>query len=66
MARSVALIVAKGGKFASKNEEKSVHAVNGVAASAVNKTLSTLIIGIRNTVDNGLKSISEALAAVKQ
>ncbi|MBW6187026.1 variable large family protein [Pseudomonas aeruginosa] len=29
---------------AAKNEDKSVHAINGVAASAVGKTLSTLII----------------------
>ncbi|ANF34654.1 Variable large protein 15/16 (plasmid) [Borrelia turicatae] len=59
--------MAKNGKFAAKsNEEKSAHAVNGVAASAVGKTLSTLIIAIRNTVDSGLKSISDALAAVKQ
>ncbi|QFP42686.1 hypothetical protein F9Y90_06270, partial (plasmid) [Borrelia miyamotoi] len=41
--------MAKDGKFAAKsNEEKSAHAVNGVAASAVGKTLSTLIIAIRN------------------
>ncbi|WP_330730350.1 variable large family protein [Borrelia turicatae] len=59
--------MAKGGKFAAKTgEEKSAHAVNGAATSAVGKTLSTLIIAIRNTVDSGLKSISEALAAVKQ
>ncbi|WP_434757102.1 variable large family protein [Borrelia puertoricensis] len=58
--------MAKGGKLAAKNEEKAAHAVNGAAASAVGKTLSTLIIAIRNTVDTGLKSISEALASVKQ
>ncbi|WP_434757279.1 variable large family protein (plasmid) [Borrelia puertoricensis] len=58
--------MAKGGKFAAKNEEKSANAVNGVAVSAVNKTLSTLIIAIRNTVDSGLKSISTALATVTQ
>ncbi|AHH04153.1 Variable outer membrane protein (plasmid) [Borrelia nietonii YOR] len=59
--------MAKDGKLAAKqNEEKSAHAVNGAAASAVGKTLSTLIIAIRNTVDNGLKTINEALAAVKQ
>ncbi|UPA14180.1 variable large family protein (plasmid) [Borrelia turicatae 91E135] len=56
----------KDGKFASKNEAKSAHAANGAAASAVGKTLSTLIIAIRNTVDSGLKTISEALAAVTQ
>ncbi|WP_434757127.1 variable large family protein [Borrelia puertoricensis] len=58
--------MAKDGKFAANDGEKSAHAVNGVAASAVGKTLSTLIIAIRNTVDSGLKSISEVLAAVKQ
>ncbi|AHH04275.1 Variable outer membrane protein (plasmid) [Borrelia nietonii YOR] len=59
--------MAKDGKFAAKNnEEKSAHAVNGAAASAVGKTLSTLIIAIRNTVDSGLKTINEALATVKQ
>ncbi|AHH14735.1 variable large family protein, partial [Borrelia hermsii] len=59
--------MAKDGKFAAKTgEEKSAHAVNGAAASAVGKTLSTLIIAIRNTVDSGLKAINEALATVKQ
>nr|ALU64350.1 VlpD9 [Borrelia miyamotoi] len=59
--------MAKDGKFTAKNnEEKSAHAVNGAAASAVGKTLSTLIIAIRNTVDSGLKNINEALATVKQ
>ncbi|AHH13179.1 Variable outer membrane protein (plasmid) [Borrelia hermsii YBT] len=58
--------MAKGGKFAVKNEDKSAHAVNGEAASAVGKTLSTLIIAIRNTVDSGLRTINEALATVKQ
>ncbi len=45
---------------------KMLMQVNGVAASAVSKTLSTFIVAIRNTVDSGLKTISEALAAVKQ
>ncbi|AMR76136.1 variable large family protein [Borrelia hermsii] len=58
--------MAKDGKFAAKNEEKSANAVNGTVASAVGKTLSTLIIAIRNTVDSGLKKINEALATVKQ
>ncbi|UPA19294.1 variable large family protein [Borrelia puertoricensis] len=57
--------MAKDGKFAA-NAEKDANAVNGVAANAVGKTLSTLIIAIRNTVDSGLKTISEALAALKQ
>ncbi|ASJ27655.1 variable large family protein [Borrelia turicatae] len=59
--------MAKDGKFAAKqNEEKSAHAVNGAVASSVGKTLSTLIIAIRNTVDTGLKTISDALATVTQ
>ncbi|ANF34533.1 vlp protein, gamma subfamily (plasmid) [Borrelia turicatae] len=41
-------------------------AVKGAAVSAVTKSLNTLTIAIRNTVDSGLKTINEALAAVKQ
>ncbi|WP_434757101.1 variable large family protein [Borrelia puertoricensis] len=58
--------MAKDGKFSANNNAKDADAVNGVAASVVGKTLNTLIIAIRNTVDSGLKTISEALAAVKQ
>ncbi|UPA10094.1 variable large family protein (plasmid) [Borrelia nietonii YOR] len=58
--------MAKDGKFAANNNAKDADAVNGATASAVGKTLSTLIIAIRNTVDSGLKTINEALAAVKQ
>ncbi|ASJ27674.1 hypothetical protein BT0_E18 (plasmid) [Borrelia turicatae 91E135] len=58
-------VVAKNGKFAA-NAEKDANAVNGVAANAIGKTLSTLIIAIRNTVDSGLKTISDALATVTQ
>ncbi|UPA11706.1 variable large family protein (plasmid) [Borrelia parkeri] len=58
--------MAKDGKFAANNDDKYANAVNGVAANAVGKTLSTLIIAIRKTVDTGLKTISEALATVKQ
>ncbi|ACH94094.1 variable large family protein [Borrelia duttonii] len=59
--------MAKGGQLAAKNgEDKSEYAVNGASASAVNKTLSTLIIAIRNTVDSGLKKINETLATIKQ
>ncbi|UPA11402.1 variable large family protein (plasmid) [Borrelia parkeri] len=57
--------MAKDGQFAA-NAEKDAHAVNGAAASAVGKTLSTLIIAIRNTVDSGLKTINKALASVTQ
>ncbi|AHH11251.1 Variable outer membrane protein (plasmid) [Borrelia coriaceae ATCC 43381] len=59
--------IAKSGKFTVKiGEDKSANAINGAAANAVNKVLSTLIIAIRNTVDSGLKTISETLATVKQ
>ncbi len=58
--------MAKDGKFATNSTTKDADAVNGVAASAVNKTLSTLIIAIRNTVDSGLKNINEILATIKQ
>ncbi|ETZ17148.1 Variable outer membrane protein [Borrelia duttonii CR2A] len=59
--------MAKGGKFAAKqNEEKSANAVNGAVASAVNKVLSTLVIAIRNTVDEGLKGINKVLGEIKQ
>ncbi|QBK63789.1 hypothetical protein EZU68_05205 (plasmid) [Borrelia miyamotoi] len=61
--------MAKDGKFIVKDTaEKKTEAesAKGVAASAVGKTLSTLIIAIRDTVDSGLKKINEALATVKQ
>ncbi|WP_143705896.1 variable large family protein [Borrelia duttonii] len=58
--------MAKDGKFAAKNEEKAANAVNGTVASAVNKVLSTLVIAIRNRVDEGLKGISEVLGEIKQ
>ncbi|XXG16311.1 variable large family protein (plasmid) [Borrelia puertoricensis] len=61
--------MAKDGKFIVKDtgdNKTEAEAAKGVAANAVGKTLSTLIIAIRNTVDSGLKSISDALAAVKQ
>ncbi|AHH07782.1 Variable outer membrane protein (plasmid) [Borrelia crocidurae DOU] len=57
----------KDGKFAAKqNEEKAANAVNGAVASAVNKVLSTLVIGIRNRVDEGLKEINKVLGEIKQ
>ncbi|AFI31699.1 Borrelia lipoprotein-containing protein (plasmid) [Borrelia crocidurae str. Achema] len=59
--------MAKGGKFAAKeNEEKSANAVNGAVASAVNKVLSTLVAAIRNRVDEGLKEINKVLGEIKQ
>ncbi len=38
--------MAKDGKFAAKNKDKSANAVNGAVESAVNKILSTLTIAI--------------------
>ncbi|ABF82164.1 variable large family protein [Borrelia hermsii] len=61
--------IAKDGKFIVKDtgdNKTEAEAAKGVAASAVGKTLSTLIIAIRNTVDSGLKTINEVLAKVKQ
>ncbi|WAZ72631.1 variable large family protein (plasmid) [Borrelia miyamotoi] len=61
--------MAKDGKFIVKDtgaNKTEAESAKGVAASAVGKTLSTLIIAIRNTVDGGLKKINEALATVKQ
>nr|BAC22670.1 vmpL [Borrelia duttonii] len=55
----------KDGKFAA-NDDKSEHAVKGAAANAVNKVLSTLIIAIRNKVDEGLKEINKMLGEIKQ
>ncbi|WP_051480244.1 variable large family protein [Borrelia crocidurae] len=56
----------KGGKFAVNNDAKDANAVNGAVASAVNKVLSTLVIAIRNRVDEGLKEINKVLGEIKQ
>ncbi|WP_040132219.1 variable large family protein [Borrelia crocidurae] len=59
--------MAKDGRLSAKNgENKSAHAINGAVASAVNKVLSTLVIGIRNRVDEGLKEINKVLGEIKQ
>ncbi|BDU63432.1 variable large protein (plasmid) [Candidatus Borrelia fainii] len=60
--------MAKDGKFAGKSDAAAEYdpAVKGAAVSAVTKALNTLTIAIRNTVDSGLKSINDALAAVTQ
>ncbi|WP_246990242.1 variable large family protein [Borrelia parkeri] len=61
--------MAKDGKFIVKDtaaKKTEAEAAKGAAASAVGKTLSTLIIAIRNTVDSGLKTISDSLATVTQ
>ncbi|BDU63427.1 hypothetical protein BOFE_09670 (plasmid) [Candidatus Borrelia fainii] len=57
--------MAKGGKFAGPSAADAEYdsEVKGVAVSAVTKALNTLTIAIRNTIDSGLKEISEALAA---
>ncbi|AHH07213.1 Variable outer membrane protein (plasmid) [Borrelia crocidurae DOU] len=56
----------KEGKFSAKSEEKNANAVNGAVASAVNKVLSTLVVAIRNRVDEGLKEINKVLGEIKQ
>ncbi|WP_049752293.1 variable large family protein [Borrelia duttonii] len=58
--------MAKEGKFSAKSEEKNANAVNGAVASAVNKVLSTLVVAIRNRVDEGLKEINRVLGEIKQ
>ncbi|ETZ17261.1 Variable outer membrane protein [Borrelia duttonii CR2A] len=58
--------MAKEGKFAANQNAKDANAVNGAVASAVNKVLSTLVIAIRNRVDEGLKGINEILGEIKQ
>ncbi|AFI31664.1 VmpB protein (plasmid) [Borrelia crocidurae str. Achema] len=60
--------MAKEGKFAAKNGDDGKHAnaINGAVASAVNKVLSTLVIAIRNKVDEGLKEINKVLGEIKQ
>ncbi|ANA43941.1 VlpD-Vsp chimeric protein (plasmid) [Borrelia hermsii HS1] len=68
-AEIVLIAIAKDGKFIVKDigdNKTEAKAAKGVAASAVGKTLSALIIAIRNTVDSGLRTINEALATVKQ
>ncbi|UPA17530.1 variable large family protein (plasmid) [Borrelia coriaceae] len=71
MSAGIALrAMAKGGnifvKSADSGKDTEVGGAQGVAVSAVNKTLNTLIIAIRNTVDNGLRKINDVLATVKQ
>ncbi|XXG16390.1 variable large family protein (plasmid) [Borrelia puertoricensis] len=62
--------MAKGGKFANASDADAqgiiAATVKGVAVSSVTKALNTLTIAIRNTVDSGLKTISDALATVTQ
>ncbi|AFI31896.1 Borrelia lipoprotein-containing protein (plasmid) [Borrelia crocidurae str. Achema] len=61
--------MAKDGKFIVKeigNNKTEVESAKGVAANSVNKVLSTLVIAIRNRVDEGLKGISEVLGEIRQ
>ncbi|AHH07727.1 Variable outer membrane protein (plasmid) [Borrelia crocidurae DOU] len=61
--------MAKDGKFIVKdnaNEKTEAEGAKGAAANAVNKVLSTLVIAIRNTVDEGLKEINRILGEIKQ
>ncbi|AHH07287.1 Variable outer membrane protein, partial (plasmid) [Borrelia crocidurae DOU] len=59
----------KDGKFIVKeigNNKTEAEFAKGVAANAINKVLSTLIIAIRNAVDGGLKEINKVLGEIKQ
>ncbi|ACH94084.1 variable large family protein [Borrelia duttonii] len=61
--------MAKDGKFIVKSNDANkteAESAKGVAANAVNKVLSTLIVSIRNTVDLGLKEINKVLGEIKQ
>ncbi len=56
--------MAKGGKFANTNNAATVDvvtAVKGAAVSSVTKALDTLTIAIRKTIDEGLKTVKEAI-----
>ncbi|AFI32007.1 Vlp protein, delta subfamily (plasmid) [Borrelia crocidurae str. Achema] len=61
--------MAKDGKFIVKeigNNKTEAESAKGVAANAINKVLSTLIIAIRNAVDGELKEINKLLGEIKQ
>nr|WP_025408867.1 variable large family protein [Borrelia coriaceae] len=56
--------MARGGKFANESTSPNtgvVAAVKGAAVSAVTKALDTLTIAIRKTIDEGLKTVKEAM-----
>ncbi|AFI31992.1 Borrelia lipoprotein-containing protein (plasmid) [Borrelia crocidurae str. Achema] len=61
--------MAKDGKFIVKSNDSNkteAESAKGVAANAINKVLSTLIIAIRDAVDGGLKEINKLLGEIKQ
>ncbi len=55
--------MAKNGKFAgpSSKSDAVAAAVKGAAISAVTKALNTLNIAIRKTIDEGLKTVKDAM-----
>ncbi|AHH11638.1 variable large family protein (plasmid) [Borrelia coriaceae] len=54
--------MAKNGKFANRSDANEyAPEVKGVVISAVTKVLDTLTIAIRKTVDEGLKTVKEAM-----
>ncbi|AHH07664.1 Variable outer membrane protein (plasmid) [Borrelia crocidurae DOU] len=62
IAGAVALrAMAKDGKFAGKTDAEYAPEVKGVAVSAVVKSLDTLTVAIRKTIDLGLKGVKEAI-----
>ncbi len=56
-------VMAKDGKFSAPNAaaDDAVATVKGASVSAVTKALDTLTIAIRSTIDEGLKSVKEAM-----
>ncbi|AHH11633.1 Variable outer membrane protein (plasmid) [Borrelia coriaceae ATCC 43381] len=57
--------MANGGKFAntinSTAKEDVAKVIKGAAVNAISKTLNTLTIAIRKTIDEGLKTVKEAM-----
>ncbi|WP_038368380.1 variable large family protein [Borrelia duttonii] len=57
--------ISKGGKFANANAADAqgvvATAIKNAAVSSVTKALDTLTIGIRKTIDSGLKEVKEAM-----
>ncbi|UPA17331.1 variable large family protein (plasmid) [Borrelia coriaceae] len=53
--------MAKSGKFANGSASESKKVVEGAVVSAVTKALNTLTIAIRKTIDEGLKTVKDAM-----
>ncbi|AHH07695.1 Variable outer membrane protein (plasmid) [Borrelia crocidurae DOU] len=53
--------MAKGGKFSNGNDADAKKTIVDSAISVVNKVLNTLTVAMKNTVDEGLKTVKEAM-----